>query len=95
MMVDAVYAPENVHLEAEELKRARDGEMAFFSATDGNHDGSLTLEEMLRLPLATFDCLDTDRNDSIAADEISDGVGHCGSFDAGSGKIIMPTRGGN
>ena len=48
-----------------------------YARQDGDGDGYLTLDELLREPLATFSCIDTDRDDKITEAEIEQGANNC------------------
>lgn len=46
---------------------------------DKDHDGYLTLDELLAGPLATFDCLDENHDGTVTQGEMSSGVERCSS----------------
>lgn len=71
---------------AERLSRAEVGAMVGpgdallrdYAALDVNHDGYLTLAEILRKPLATFTCIDSNGSGSLSASEILERKDRCG-----------------
>jgi len=53
--------------------------MAFYQSQDANHDGYLTLDELLKLPLENFDCMDENHDSKLSHDEIVSGMDRCPS----------------
>ena len=53
----------------------------FFSNADTDHDGQLILAELLAPSLGTFDCMDTNRDGIISADERSSGMARCPAYE--------------
>jgi hypothetical protein len=52
----------------------------FYVSQDTNHDGFVDMDELLSGALATFDCMDTDKNGRASEDEIGIGMEHCRSW---------------
>jgi hypothetical protein len=57
----------------------RDQLLRAYAAQDLDHDGYLTLAELLKQPLATFSCMDTNGNGSLSQQEIEGGMENCDS----------------
>jgi Ca2+-binding EF-hand superfamily protein len=53
-----------------------------FRLLDSNEDGLLTLEELVRQPLAIFDCMDIDHDGVVQAGETEAGEARCSSIQA-------------
>ena len=49
------------------------------ASQDTNHDGYLSLDELLKGPLASFDCMDTNHDGNLSKDEVSSGMERCSS----------------
>ncbi len=49
----------------------------FHRRWDSDGDGWLTLDELVREPLASFDCMDTDGNQRLTDEEIQASMGRC------------------
>ncbi|AKM09629.1 hypothetical protein [Croceicoccus naphthovorans] len=64
-----------------DLQTQRQAILGFYTSQDTNHDGYLTLEELLAGPLATFDCMDVDGDRRLSVDETSAGMDRCPSID--------------
>ncbi|HEX8214803.1 MAG TPA: hypothetical protein VF582_04950 [Allosphingosinicella sp.] len=50
-----------------------------YAAQDTDQDGYLTLVELLKDPLATFDCMDVNSDDRLSSREIDSGMSRCAS----------------
>ena len=64
----------------------RHGYLAVFEIADSNSDGLVTLEEVLALPLRTFDCADADANGSLSIAEQEMASDRCSHLTVQSGS---------
>ena len=62
-----------------QLEEARSWFIEDYAAQDLNHDGFLSLDELLREPLANFGCMDRNRDGELTQGEIDAGLTRCGS----------------
>ena len=51
--------------------------LAFYARQDTNHDGYLTLDELLKGPLANFDCMDENHDGKLSEEEVRSGFDRC------------------
>ena len=61
--------------------------MGQFDKADTNHDGAISVDELLREPLATFKCMDTDQDGTISDVEVFDSMQRCASPLPADGKF--------
>jgi hypothetical protein len=54
-----------------------DWAIAYYAAQDTDSDGYLTLVEILKDPLSSFDCMDANRDDRLSDREVRAGVERC------------------
>lgn len=71
--------PPNV--KSEELERIRQELFGYWRSQDTNRDGYLTLGEMLKVPLATFKCMDVNHDGKRSQEEIVGGMQRCAGPD--------------
>lgn len=65
--------------------------IALYDQFDTDRDGKLTLDELIRLPLATFDCMDSDRDLLLSQAEVQSGMDRCPSLSMNRiGSISAP-----
>ena len=62
-----------------ELETQRHEMLGFYASQDTNHDGYLTMDELLKGPLATFDCMDRNHDGKVTKEEAFDGMNRCPS----------------
>lgn len=62
-----------------ELQSQRQEALALYASQDTNHDGYLTLDELLKGPLADFDCMDSNHDGKLSKQEIFSGMDRCPS----------------
>jgi len=62
-----------------QLNEMRSWTIDYYAAQDLDHDGYLSLVELLKEPLAEFDCMDQDHDGALTQTEIEAGMDHCGS----------------
>ena|SRR5258708_5720780 len=63
-----------------ELETQRQETLSLYASQDTNHDGYLTLDELLKGPLANFDCMDSNHDGKLSKDEIFSGMDRCPSL---------------
>ena len=63
------------HLRAGELARQREQLIADFAREDRDHDAYLTLQDILKEPLAIFDCMHRNHDGHLSPDEVVQGDG--------------------
>ena len=63
----------------DDLEKQRQMFLSFYASQDTDKDGYLTIEEFLKLPLASFDCLDEDHDGKISRDDAFKGINRCPS----------------
>ena len=56
-----------------DLERQRQEFLRFYANQDTNHDGYLSLYELLKQPLAAFDCMDANHDGKLSKDALSSG----------------------
>jgi len=76
-----------------ELEKQRQETLGFYASQDTNHDGYLTLDELLAGPLATFDCLDVNHDGKVSKEEAFGGMGRCPSVNLDKFAPNGPTSG--
>ena len=57
---------------------------------DANHDGYLTLDDLLARPLAIFDCADRDHDGNLTEKEISARMKQCSVIEEHKGPLAQP-----
>jgi Ca2+-binding EF-hand superfamily protein len=62
-----------------DLEKQRQEFLSFYASQDTNHDGYLTLDELLKQPLASFDCMDANHDGRVSKDEVVSGMQRCPS----------------
>ena len=62
-----------------ELEKQRKQMLGFYASQDTNRDGYLSLQELLRAPLANFNCMDSDHDDKVSQEEVFRGMRQCPS----------------
>ena len=62
-----------------ELETQRQEMLGFYASQDTNHDGFLTLDELLKGPLATFECMDANHDGKVTKEEAFGGMNRCPS----------------
>lgn len=62
-----------------ELEIQRQEMLRFYASQDTNHDGFLTLDELLKGPLANFDCMDVNHDGKVTKQEALGGFNRCPS----------------
>jgi Ca2+-binding EF-hand superfamily protein len=62
-----------------ELEAQRQEFLVFYASQDTNGDGYLTLEELLKGPLASFDCMDANHDGKVSQEEVFSGMERCPS----------------
>lgn len=62
---------------APEHRKMHDWLVEDYAAQDTDRDGYLSLEELLKEPLATFGCMDTNSDDFLGQSETQAGLGRC------------------
>ena len=62
-----------------DLEKKRQEILGYYAAQDVNNDGYLSLDELLKFPLASFDCLDANDDGKVSSKEIFSGMEHCPS----------------
>ncbi|HEX3679486.1 MAG TPA: hypothetical protein VHU90_07180 [Galbitalea sp.] len=83
-MVDAafVFSP---HLPDGRLRpdaeKQRQEMLGFYASQDTNPDGYLTLNELLKLPLASFDCADENHDGKLSEEEEKSSFYRCPHID--------------
>lgn len=60
-----------------ELETQRREMLGFYASQDTNADGYLTLGELLKQPLANFDCADADQDGSLSKAEVRRSFDRC------------------
>lgn len=60
-----------------ELEPQRQQAIDRYMAQDANKDGDLSLDELLREPLANFDCMDADDDGKLSQSELHRSIGRC------------------
>lgn len=70
----------------------RDWLIGFYAAQDLDKDGYLTLAELLKGPLATFECMDVNRDQRLSKREQEGAMGRCesGPHHGGIGFLSEP-----
>ena len=68
---------------AADLERQRHGFLGFYASQDTNHDSYLTLDELLKGPLASFDCMDENHDGKVPQEEVFSGMERCPSVNLG------------
>ncbi|MEO5774254.1 MAG: hypothetical protein ABIQ32_09075 [Sphingomicrobium sp.] len=53
--------------------------LGFYASQDTNHDGYLTLDELLTGPLANFECEDANHDSKVSREELFSGMERCPS----------------
>ena len=61
------------------LEKQRQEDLGFYTSQDTNRDGYLSLDELLKGPLATFDCLDANHDGKLSREEVFSGMEQCPS----------------
>ena len=64
-------------LSTSQLARQREQLMADIARKDKDHDGRLSLQDLLKEPLAMFDCMDRNHDGRLSSDELSSGTARC------------------
>jgi Ca2+-binding EF-hand superfamily protein len=62
-----------------DLQKQRQEFLGFYASQDTDRDGYLTLDELLKGPLATFDCMDENRDGKVSQEEMFSGLERCPS----------------
>jgi Ca2+-binding EF-hand superfamily protein len=62
-----------------DLDKQRQEFLAFYASQDTNDDGYLTLDELLKGPLASFDCMDQNHDGKVSKEEVFSGMERCPS----------------
>ena len=78
-MNDAILARAHFSSDAD-AKHFRDDLLAMDAAWDVNKDGFVSLSEMLKGPMADFDCMDTNHDNVLQKGEIAAGMNRCPSL---------------
>ena len=60
-----------------DLERDRQMFLSYYASQDANKDGYLSLDEFLKKPLASFDCLDDDHDGTVSREDAFRGIGKC------------------
>jgi hypothetical protein len=63
-----------------ELEIQRQEMLGFYASQDTNRDGYLTLDELLKGPLAIFACADVNHDDKVTKEEALGGFDRCPSI---------------
>jgi Ca2+-binding EF-hand superfamily protein len=71
--------PSKYYASEADAQSVREGALADYKDQDLDKDGFLTLSELLKEPMATFDCIDVNHDGVLQQDEIDSGVSRCGS----------------
>jgi len=61
----------------DDLERQRQMFLSFYASQDADNDGYLSLDEFLKQPLASFDCLDEAHDGKVSRDDAFKGIGRC------------------
>lgn len=82
-MVDMSFPKMDTHQSgnsiADDIGRIRQELIGYYANEDHNKDGYLTIDELLKGPLSTFDCMDKNRDGRVSPDEASDAFDKCPS----------------
>ena len=62
-----------------DLETRRQELLGFYASQDTNHDNYLTLGELLKKPLADFDCADQNHDGRVSREEVFNTMGKCPS----------------
>lgn len=62
-----------------ELEMQRQQMLGFYASQDANHDGYLSFDELLKRPLASFDCADRDHDGKVTKEEAFSSFDRCPS----------------
>ena len=62
-----------------DLEKQRQEFLGFYASQDTNRDGNLSLQELLKGPLASFDCMDSNHDNKVSQDEVFIGMRQCPS----------------
>ena len=61
----------------DDIEKQRQMFLSFYASQDTDKDGYLSIDEFLKQPLASFDCLDEDRDGKVSRDDAFRGIGRC------------------
>ena len=62
-----------------DLEKQRQEFLNLYESEDSDDDGYLTLDELLKEPLATFDCMDSNHDGKVSKEEVFSGMERCPS----------------
>jgi len=66
-----------------DLEKRRQELLRSYASQDTDHDGYLTLDELLKGPLASFDCMDANHDGTLSTDELPNGMDRCADVNLG------------
>jgi Ca2+-binding EF-hand superfamily protein len=74
-----------------ELEPQRQQAIDHYMAQDTNRDGYLSLNELLREPLANFDCTDADHDGKLSQSEFNSSIARCAPHHV-EGQPLQPVQ---